>query len=77
MDAYTIGWVIWLGYFVVLETLAIRRTAGGSFSEHVWRWFAVRDRPADQRTWVHVRRLVLLGSLAWLFVHFVSGGRFP
>lgn len=79
MDTYTVLWIGWLLYFAIVEGVALKRTPNhlGTFSANVWLFFAVADLPADSRRWVHARRLVLLGTVAWLFAHFVSGGRFP
>lgn len=72
-------WIGWLLYFAIVEDVALAKTPGhaGTFSVKVWEFFAVRDLPADARRWILGERLVLLGTVAWLFVHFVSGGRFP
>lgn len=76
MSVWTIGWLAWLAFFVVEETLALRnRTKGDTLSEHVWRWFAITGSKAP-RPWVRLRRFVLLALLAWLCLHFLTGGVF-
>lgn len=79
MDAYSGLWIGWLLYFAIVEGVALKRTPEhrGTFSVKVWQFFAAKDLPTDARRWVHTRRVVLLGTVAWLFAHFVSGGRFP
>ena len=73
MSAYTIGWLVWIAAFVVLESTALKRKAAGdTLSEYVWKWFSVTERrPAWQ-----LRRFILLAGLAWLALHFLTGGQF-
>ena len=59
---FTIGWIVWVGLFIVLEGAALLSAErGDTLSEHVW---------------VVVAGLPLLGGgvvllLGWLIVHFV------
>ena len=70
MTVYTWAWVFWLAFFVVVEGVAlIDKDRGDTLSEHVWKWFKVKDKPR-QWTW---RRIVLTAFLAWLLVHMVAG----
>ncbi|WP_189112234.1 hypothetical protein [Pilimelia terevasa] len=77
MDIWTIGWLAWLGLFVVLEGVALARKApDDTLSEHVWKWFGI-GRPGNRPKfsgWVKFRRFALLAFLAWLVAHFLSGG---
>lgn len=74
MSGYTIAWLSWLGAFGVIEGLALlTKHPGGTLSEHVWRWFAVTD--PSRSALVRARRFTLLAFLAWLSIHFLTGGR--
>ena len=71
MSGWTWLWVFWFAMFFAIELpAALDKKPGGTLSEHIWAWFAVRDKPRGWR----VRRSILLAALALLFVHFVSGG---
>ena len=77
MDAFTIGWLFWIIAFVVIEGMAlVTRTPGGTLSEHVWGWFAVVQRGTPPDAWTRTRRIFLLGFMAWLTVHFLTGGQY-
>lgn len=70
MTVYTWAWIFWLAFFVVVEGVAlVDKDRGDSFSEHVWKWFRITDKPR-QWTW---RRIVLAGFLVWLLVHLTAG----
>lgn len=75
MDAFTLAWLVWLAYFAVVEGVALfngKRT-GDTLSEHVWAWFGVsRDKPANG--WARFRRFALGAFMAWLSIHFLTGG---
>lgn len=85
MNLWTLGWVVWLAYFGVLEGAAVVRSirakrAGqpderDTLSEHVWVWFGT-DRATQPDSWAYIRRFALLAFLAWLSVHFLGGGQF-
>lgn len=69
MGGYTVAWLLWLAMFVVVEASALfRRARGDTLSEHVWGWFAVKDKPSG---WV-ARRGVLAVFLAWLSAHLLG-----
>jgi hypothetical protein len=71
---YTIAWIIWGLYFVVVEADAIlHNDAAGTLSDHIWKWFCVNDQ---KERFARLRRVVLLCFMAWLSVHFISGGKF-
>jgi hypothetical protein len=85
VSGFTIAWLVWGAYFAVVEGYAIvrshqqhaagRHATGGTLSEHVWAWFGTAPGThAD--TWAYVRRFVLLAFMAWLSVHFLTGGRY-
>lgn len=84
MTAFTIGWILWLLWFVVEEGMAFKKgQTGNTLSEHVWKWFGIPDLnskvPVTQEPitgWVRARRFALLAFMAWLAVHFLTGGRF-
>lgn len=79
MTRWTAGWILWLLWFLFEELLAI--SYGGwqaTLSGHVWMAFAIKDaqgRDLRERTtaW-RLRRFLLLGFMAWLTVHLISGG---
>ena len=69
-DGFTVAWILWLAMFVVIEGAAIFRKEGGdTLSEHVWKWFSVREKAAGWKA----RRAVLAGFLAWLSAHLLGG----
>lgn len=77
MDFWEIAWLAWLGIFGVLEAVALNsKEKDDTLSEHVWKWFAIGtpgDRPA-MSGWVQLRRFGLVAGLAWLILHFLTGG---
>jgi hypothetical protein len=71
MSGWTVAWLFWLLMFAAIELPAlVNKRRGDTLSEHVWSWFAVRDKP---KGWVF-RRLILILFLGWLVAHFVTGG---
>jgi len=78
MSGYTWAWLTWLGAFVAIEGRALlNKSAGDTLSEHVWQWFATAQGSTGKPSgWVRARRLGLLAFMAWLSVHFMTGGRF-
>lgn len=71
------AWLGWAAYFLVVEIIAIRRSArGDTLSEHVWAWLGANARGAHRPPtfWAWLRRLVILLFLTWLVVHLVTGG---
>ena len=72
MDWFTAAWLGWGGYFAIVEAKALLNDkTGDTLSEHIWRWFAVKDSNAAN---AKVRRTGLLVGLAWLVTHFMTGG---
>lgn len=81
------AWIGWILLFCLLEGFAFYKHGPGyTLSEHVWKWFAIKDANARHNndirnpqpiTWVvRGRRFLLLAFLAWLVAHFLTGGRF-
>ncbi|GAA0945983.1 hypothetical protein [Actinocorallia libanotica] len=70
-------WLGWIGAFVVVEGVALKRgQPGDTLSEKVWKWFGIgtNGHHPKRTTWVQIRRVALLGFMTWLTVHFMSGG---
>ena len=68
---YHIGWALWLGWFVIFETIALRDTdLGDTFSEHVW--WAIFEPSGRPRPVIYY---LALGFMIWLTVHFLFKGR--
>lgn len=81
MTAWTWAWIGWGVYFAVVEGMALfNSTPGDTLSEHVWSWLgyaATGVGPLRQPSgWTRLRRFMLLAFLAWLVVHFLTGGVF-
>mgnify|MGYP003296186850 CR=1 FL=1 len=77
MSIYTIGWLLWIAWFFLEEGIGLfRKESGSTLSEHVWAWFSISARSEVPSTWVRIRRIALLSFLAWLTVHFLTGGTF-
>lgn len=73
MSGWTVAWALWISAFFAIEIPAIaNKKPGDTLSEHVWSWFAIKGKPTGWRA----RRLVLLAFLAWLSLHFLTGGAF-
>jgi hypothetical protein len=78
-DPWTIGWIIWLVLFLIWEGIALFNSKpGDTLSEHVWIWFGTRrsaNMLGKKRTgWVQFRRFVLVAFMAWISLHFLTGG---
>jgi len=72
MSGYTLAWAVWLAAFAVIEGKALRdNRKNDTLSEHVWQWFAVKDRAAP---YGQLRRATLAMGMAWLAGHFLTGG---
>ncbi len=73
LEGYTLAWLIWLLQFAAIEGAAlVNKRDGDTLSEHVWRWFSMRQKGAGWR----MRRFALLAFLAWLVAHFLTAGEF-
>ncbi len=69
--SFTVAWLVWIVMFLAIEGLAIfRKEKGDTLSEHVWNWFAIKDKPRGYK----MRRFALLVFMSWLLVHFLTGG---
>lgn len=68
---YTAAWATWLLMFAAIEGAALAdKREGDTLSEHVWRWFSIKNK---SRGW-RLRRAALLAFLAWITGHFMTGG---
>lgn len=81
MTAWSWLWLAWLGYFAVVEGMALANArSGDTLSEHVWAWFGTGRGPGPTGRcasgWTRLRRFALLAFLAWLVAHFLTGGLF-
>ncbi|MEU6572302.1 hypothetical protein [Streptomyces sp. NPDC046805] len=76
LTGWSWAWIAWLAAFLAIEGKALfNKTKGDTLSEHVWRWFGT-DKLTQPSGWVRLRRFVLLAFMAWLSVHFLTGGIF-
>lgn len=70
---YSIAWVIWILFFVVVEALAIiDKKKGDTLSEHFWKKFGIVD--AEKKRNKKGLRLVGAAFLMWLVIHLLTGG---
>ena len=79
MTVYTVLWLLWLAYFLVVEGVALFNSRpGDTLSEHVWLWFGTEWRkgqsPRERSGWTQLRRVLLAAFMVWLTVHFLTGG---
>lgn len=66
-------WLGWILAFFAIEGSALRRRRPqDTLSDHVWAWFDIPQHRAPSRG-MRGRRLLLLGFLAWLCAHFLTG----
>lgn len=73
MSWYTVAWLFWFAFFLTIESTALfNKGKNDTLSEHIWHWFQVRDKGWGWR----LRRFVLLAFMAWLSLHFLTGGHF-
>lgn len=80
MNGWQVAWLIWGGAFAVIEGIALaNKKPDDTLSEQVWALFATskeaRGRPVVTG-WVRFRRFVLAAFMAWLSLHFLTGGLF-
>jgi len=72
-ETYTWLWVAWLLAFIGIEAAAlINKDKGDTLSEHVWKWFSVKEQSSVKRNF---RMVCLGGFLLWLATHFMTGGK--
>jgi hypothetical protein len=82
MNLYTVGWLAWIAWFLAEEGVALFK--GGTkdtLSGHVWAWFGINKGnggppSTNPAGWVRARRFALAAFLAWLSLHFLTGGAF-
>lgn len=73
MSRYTIGWLLWLAWFVIEEGSALCGPRNGrTLSEHCWAWFSLKEKGH----WWRARRFAALAFLCWLSAHLLTGGAF-
>lgn len=71
MSGWTVAWLFWIAAFLAIEVPALfNKEPGDTLSEHIWKWFSVKDK---SRGW-QARRFVLVTFLAWITLHFATGG---
>ena len=75
---WTIGWLAWGLWFVIEESLAFWKVgARGTLSWLVWTLGGTRDGVAPgPGPLLRTRRFVLAAFMAWLSLHFLTGGAF-
>jgi len=76
VSGWTIAWLTWIAAFLAIEIPGLlNKTPGDTLSEHVWKWFATGNpkQPANAH-FIRARRFALLAGMAWLSVHFLTGG---
>lgn len=80
MDKFTVLWIAWLGAFAIIEGVALtNKQDGDTLSEHVWKWTGIGDISKPRPTMtagIRARRFALLAFMAWLTLHFLTGGFF-
>lgn len=78
MSIWTILWLVWGAYFLVVEGWALLNSRGeDTLSEHVWAWLGYDDRKVGPPSGSErLRRFATLAFLAWLVVHLLTGGIF-
>lgn len=73
MTGWTTAWILWAAMFATIELPALlNKTPGDTLSEHIWTWFAIRNKPKQWR----LRRAALLTGIAWLTLHLLTGGTY-
>lgn len=73
MTGWTLLWLVWLLAFCLIEGVALSNCqAGDTLSEQIWCWASIKNKGA----WWRFRRFLLVALLAWLCLHFLSGGSF-
>ena len=73
MSGWTVAWIGWIAMFATVEGAAlVTKKPGATLSAHVWAWFSIKGKSTGWRA----RRFVLAAFLAWLVLHFLTGGAF-
>lgn len=81
MSPYTLGWLLWIAWFVIEEGVALTKGGkGATLSAHVWWWFGTTTNSLhvhpNPTAGLRARRFALAAFLAWLCLHFLTGGVF-
>lgn len=73
MSLYTVGWIVWIVYFLALEIPAVVNSRNNdTLSEQLWWILGIGKRRVTG--WAYVRRIGFLLFAAWLVIHTFSGG---
>jgi hypothetical protein len=68
LSGWTLAWLIWLGLFLAIELpAAFNKEKGDTLSEHVWKWFNIKNKAEPWNT----RRAILALSFLALGAHFL------
>ncbi len=71
MNWFTVAWIFWIVFFMVVEGIAVfNNIPGDTLSEHVWKLIGTN---ADRSDWTWVWRIGLAGLLIWMIPHFMTG----
>lgn len=77
MTVWTWAWLGWGAYFAVVEGMALANSKpGDTLSEHVWQFLGYSEGVRQPTGWTRLRRFMVLAFMAWLSVHFLTGGLF-
>jgi hypothetical protein len=77
VSVWTWLWLGWGLYFLVVEGMALfNAKPGDTLSEHVWAFLGYSEGVRYPTGWTRLRRFLVLAFLAWLVVHFLTGGLF-
>lgn len=69
MSIWTILWLMWIVAGVAIEIPAlVNREDGDTLSEHIRKWFKVKDPRPTALTWI--ARGTLMSILIWFITHF-------
>lgn len=88
MSLWTIGWLLWIAAFFVLETPAVLNSRRlDTLSEHLWWWFGFQREPRSvvdaeklmererKQPWhLWPRRMAAIFFFAWFVPHVFTGG---
>jgi hypothetical protein len=73
VSGWTLAWIFWIGFFLVVEGWALAsKKAGSTLSEHVWRFTRPYGNKQVSAAAITARTLVGL-LLVWLLGHFILG----
>lgn len=67
-----LAWGAWIVAGCVMEGISMKGPPGSTLSAHVWDVARIpRKAPFNEK----LRRYITIGFIAWLPIHFVTGGR--